>query len=64
MTGNQFNQWLVDMRSAGLIRFKGDAAKLLGKTPEMLRLYGRDGTRETQTDLACAALLAGLSPYK
>lgn len=63
MTPDQFTKWLADMRSAGRIRFKKDAAGLLGKTPEMLRLYERDGTREIQTDLACAALLAGLEPY-
>lgn len=64
MTAAQFSRWLADMKSAGLIRFKKDAADKLGKTYEMIRLYERDGTREIQTDLACAALLAGLEPYQ
>lgn len=64
MTPDQFTRWLADMRSAGRIRFKKDAADMLGKSYEMVRLYERDGTREVQTDLACAALLAGLEPYQ
>ena len=63
MTSDQFEQWLADMRSAGLIRFKYEAADILGKSSEMLRLYQREGTREVQTDYACAAILAGLKPY-
>lgn len=64
MTGAQFTKWLAEMKAAERIRFKKDAADQLGKSYEMIRLYERDGTREIQTDLACAALLAGLEAYK
>lgn len=63
MTSTQFTNWLAEMKSAGLIRTKGDAAELLGKSREMLRLYEQRGTTERQTDLACRALLQGLAPY-
>lgn len=63
MTAGQFAKWLEEMRFRGKIKTKADAARLLGKSTEMIRLYERDGTRELQTDLACAALLKGTKPY-
>lgn len=67
MTPAQFNQWLADMQSAGLIRtdygMTRDAANLLGMTVQNVNRLMRDGTRTTQTDLACSALLRGLGPY-
>lgn len=67
MTPMQFNQWLADMQSAGLIRSGHghiqDAADRLGISRERVRQMMRDGTVQIQTDLACQALLAGLQPY-
>lgn len=66
MTSSQFQSWLAEMQSAGLIRDHGgiqDAANLLGMTRERIRQMMRDGTKTVQTDLACSALLRKVEPY-
>lgn len=55
MTPTQFNQWLAEMKSAGLARSDADCAKLLGKTDDTIVNYKRKGTDRTIA-LACAAL--------
>lgn len=66
MTADQFKEWLSAMKAAGHIRFKGQAAEMLGVSREAVRLFEKNGTGgETmiRTDLACAALLAELPPH-
>jgi len=67
MTPAQFNQWLTEMQSAGLIRtdygMTRDAANLLGMTVQNVNRLMKSGTRAVQTDLACTALLLGFGPY-
>ena len=67
MTADRFNHWLADMQAAGRIRtghgHKKDAAELLGISLDRLAQFEKGGTVQKQTDLACAALLAGVEPY-
>ena len=67
MTPTQVNQWLADMATAGRIRSGygaiEDAMRLLGVGRMTLHRFAKTGTRDVQTDLAMAALLAGLPPY-
>lgn len=63
MTAHEFRIWMRAMRLAGRARRQYQMAELLGITLPTLHVYKRDGTTKRQTDLACAALLAGLDPY-
>ena len=66
MTADQFKEWLGAMKAAGHIRFKGQAAELLGVSREAIRLFEKNGTggdMMIRTDLACAALMRDLPPW-
>jgi hypothetical protein len=67
MTADDFKGWLEAMQAAGKVRtghgHKADAAALLGVTFDRISQFEKGGTAQKQTDLACAALLAGLEPY-
>lgn len=62
MTPDHFNEWLAEMKSAGLARSDVDCAKLLGKSDDTVVAYKRKGTDRTVA-LACRALLHRLEPY-
>ena len=62
MTPAAFQQWLADMRAAGLIRYDIDAAKKLDISANaVVTMKGRGA--DTRTALACQALLNELEPY-
>ncbi len=61
MNGDDFICWLEEMRAKGMN--KGHCAALLGRLPQSMTRFQREGTDKV-TALACAALLAGLKPYK
>jgi len=60
MSGEDFINWLEDMRDKGMN--KSRCAALLGRLPQSISRFSREGTDRT-TALACAALLADLKPY-
>lgn len=63
MTPDSFNQWLAEMKAAGLARSDAKAAEALGiSTDTMVRLK-RVGA-DKRTALACRALLHRLEPYE
>lgn len=62
MTADQFNAWLADMQSAGLITSKQDAAKALGVTDDTITKYTKRGG-STMLALACAALYHRIEPF-
>lgn len=61
--GWQFVQWLAEMKSAGLARSDAEAARMLGKSADMIVRYKKQGTDRTVA-LACRALLHRLEPYR
>lgn len=67
MSADDFKAWLAAMQEAGKIRaghgHKADAAALLGVSFDRISQFEKNGTAQLQTDLACAALLAGIKPY-
>lgn len=63
MTAEEFNEWLAKMKLAGLAKSDAACARLLGVSKNGLVAWKKVGT-DYRTALACAALLAGLSPYK
>lgn len=59
-------QWLSDLKSAGLARFDKDAAALIGVSPKSIHVMSKDGVRGDaahRTAMAMSAALAGLQPY-
>lgn len=62
MTGQQFADWIEDMKQAGLARSDADCAVLLGVNRNSIVNRKRDGVR-LETALACRALLHRLKPY-
>jgi hypothetical protein len=63
MTGEDVIQWLADLRSAGIVSSDREAAELIGLDKVRIAQMKTNGTQKRQTDLACAAVLAGLKPY-
>ncbi len=63
MTAEEFNKWLADMSAAGHKTGDRAIARMLGVHYNSVGHWQREGTKQRQTDLACAALLAGLAPY-
>lgn len=66
MTPEEFNQWLADMKAAGIAKSDAACARLLGvssNTILAMKQVGVTGAAGKRTALACAALLAGLAPY-
>lgn len=62
MSPEDFQQWLADMKSAGLARSDAACARLLGVSPNGLLHMKRNGA-DRRTALACRALLHRLPPY-
>ena len=62
MTPDAFNAWLADMKSAGLIAQKQDAAKALGVTDDTITKYSQRGG-SLMLALACAALYHRIMPF-
>lgn len=62
MTPEKFNQWLAEMKSAGLIERKQDVAELLGVTDDTVTNFAKRGT-DHRTALACRALLHRMEAY-
>ena len=62
MTAAAFNRWLSDMKLAGIARSDAACARLLGVSANTVVDWKAKGT-DHRTALACAALLAGVSPY-
>lgn len=62
MTPETFNQWLADMKSAGLARSNAAAARLLGVSANAMVTMKRRGV-DRRTALACQALLMEIKPY-
>lgn len=60
MTPDEFAQWLVAVKAAGLAKTDNDAANLLGYRDVFKQK--RNGGDE-RLALACAAVLAGLPPF-
>ena len=63
MTPEAFTRWLADMQASGKARNKSDCARALGVLPKHLHRYEANGG-DTRLALACAALLADLTPYE
>lgn len=63
MEAEQFLKWLKRMKREDRIATDRDAARALGVTPNGILVLKKNGT-DLRTALACAALLAGLKPYK
>jgi transcriptional regulator with XRE-family HTH domain len=67
MTPEQFQRAISDMQGAGIIPaghgWKTALASKLGVTRQSIDNMERGGTKQLQTDLALAALVAGLEPY-
>lgn len=63
MTGEQFQQWIEEMKAAKIVRFQSEIADKLGvseNTISEMKLRGCD----KRTALACRALLHRLEPYE
>lgn len=63
MPAESFIAWLAAMRNAGLARSDAECARLLGISANGLLKRKKQGAG-VETALACAALLAGLPPYR
>ena len=67
MTPTQFSNCLADLKSAGRIRdghgAHTDLANALGVSRDTVYRFEKEGTKTIATDLALAALVAGLEPY-
>lgn len=67
MTPDQFAIAVADMQAAGAIPpghgWKSALAAKLGLSMQQIRNFERAGTNQVQTDLAVAAIVAGLEPY-
>jgi hypothetical protein len=62
MTAEEFNRWLADMKATGHAKNIRVAGDVIGRKPDMMTKYRRQGADKTVA-LACAAALAGLPPY-
>jgi len=63
MTANDFTNWLAEMKSAGLLNSKQDAAKVLGVTDDTVTNYTKRGG-PFMLGLACRALMHRLTAYE
>jgi hypothetical protein len=63
MSPDDFGIWLDLMVKSGRAKNKGACARLMGRTPQWVTYAQQVGT-DTTVALACAALLAGLAPFK
>lgn len=62
MTAETFNNWLADMKSAGLARSDAECARLLGISANSVVTMKKQGA-DIRTALACRALLHRMEPY-
>lgn len=62
MTPEQFNQWLTEMKEAGLAKSDAKCAELIGLSANAVVDMKKRGT-DIRTALACRALLHRLTPY-
>jgi hypothetical protein len=62
MTPETFENWLADMKSAGLARSDAACARLLGCSVHTIVKRKKRGC-DRETALACRALLHRLTPY-
>lgn len=62
MTAETFNNWLSDMKSAGLARSDAECARLLGISANSVVTMKKQGA-DLRTALACRALLHRMEPY-
>lgn len=63
MSGEDFAAWIEEMVSTGRVPAQADALILLGVSPNNATVMKQRGTKRSVA-LACAALLAGLEPYR
>lgn len=63
MDGLTFRYWLAQMLHRRIAHTEAECATLLGRSPESIRIFKRDGTRDRAIALACAALLDRLPPF-
>lgn len=57
-----FNNWLADMKSAGLARSDAECARQLGVSANSVVAMKKNGA-DNRTALACRALLHRMEPY-
>lgn len=66
MTSDAFHATVTALQAAGRIRsgrgWKVDLADALGVSPQTIDNFVAHGTRQRQTDLALAAIMADLDP--
>lgn len=62
MSPDVFNQWLTDMKAAGLAKSDAECGRLLGISANAIVGMKRNGA-DYRTALACRALLHRLTPY-
>lgn len=62
MTGEQFQQWLAEMKAAGLARSDVECGRQLGISANSIVSMKERGA-DLRTALACRALLHRLEPY-
>lgn len=62
MTAETFNNWLAEMKSAGLARSDAECARLLGISANSVVSMKKNGA-DLRTALACRALLHRMEPY-
>jgi DNA-binding CsgD family transcriptional regulator len=62
VTAEQFNNWLAEMKSAGLARSDAKCAELLGISANSVVTMKKNGA-DLRTALACRALLHRMEPY-
>lgn len=62
MTADQFNDWLDEMKLAGLARSDAACARLLGVSANTVVALKREGA-DQRTALACTALLHRMKPF-
>lgn len=62
MNPETFNNWLADMKSAGLARSDAECARLLGISANSVVTMKKQGA-DIRTALACRALLHRMEPY-
>ena len=62
ITGDQFCEWLAEMKANGNCKTDLDAAYMLGKSKDSIVIYKREGADRTIA-LACRALSLGLTPW-
>jgi len=62
MSGEQFVQWLAEMKSANLARSDAECGRLLDLSTDTIWRMKEKGC-DRRTALACRALLHRLEPY-